>query len=48
MVNKFMKRLFNATVYMELQVWFTIAKYANDMLSLCKTINMFIDAFCYS
>ena len=48
MVNKFLKRLFNATVYMELQVCFTIAKYENDMLSLCETINVFIDAFCNS
>ena len=30
-----------------LRVCFTIAKYEIDMLSLCKTINVFIDAFCY-
>ena len=48
MVNKFLKYLFNATVYMELRVCFTIANYENDMLSLCETINVFIDAFCYS
>ena len=33
---------------MELRVCFIIAKYENDMLSLCETINVFIDAFCYS
>ena len=46
MVSEVCKRLFNATVYMEFQVCFTIAKYENDMLSLCETINVFIDAFC--
>ena len=30
---------------MEFQVCFTFAKYENDMLSLCETINVFIDAF---
>ena len=29
---------------MELRVCFTIAKYEIDMLSLCETINVFIDA----
>ena len=29
-------------------LYFTIAKYENYMLSLCGTINVFIDAFCYS
>ena len=48
MVNVFLKRLFNVTVYMELRVCFTIAKNENDMLSLCETINVFIGAFCYS
>ena len=33
---------------MEFQVWFTFTKYENDMLSLCETTNVFIDAFCYS
>ena len=33
---------------MELRVCFTITKYENDMLSLCETINVFIDAFYYS
>ena len=33
---------------MEFRVRFTIAKCENDMLSLCETINVFIDAFCYS
>ena len=32
MVNTFWKRLFNAIVYMEFPVCFTIAKYENDML----------------
>ena len=27
---------------------FTFAKYTNDMLSLCETTNVFIDAFCNS
>ena len=45
---EFLKRLFNATVYMEVRVCFTIAKHENDMLPLFETINMFIDAFCYS
>ena len=48
MVNEFLKRLFNAHVDMELRVCFTIAKYENDMLSLCETIDVFVDAFCYS
>ena len=30
---------------MEFRVCFTIAMYENDMLSLCETINVFIDAF---
>ena len=47
MVNKFWKRLFNGTVCMEFRVFFTIAKYEKDMLSLCETINVFIDAFGY-
>ena len=42
-----MKRLFNATVHMELRVCFTIAKYEIDMVPLCETIDVFIDAFCY-
>ena len=48
MVKGFWKHLFNATVYMEFRVCFTIAKYENDLLSLCETIDVFIDAFCYS
>ena len=43
--NEFWKRLFNATVYMKFRVCFTLAKYENDMLSLCETTNVFIDAF---
>ena len=30
---------------MEFQVYFTFAEYENDMLSLCETTNVFIDAF---
>ena len=37
MVNKFLKCLFNATVYMEFQVCFSFAKYEKDRLSLCET-----------
>ena len=33
---------------MEFQVRSTFAKYVNDMLSLCETTNVFIDAFCNS
>ena len=33
---------------MEFQVCFTFAKYENDMLLLCETTNVFIDAFCNS
>ena len=34
---------------MKLRVCFTLAKYKNDMLSLCETTNVFIDSFfCYS
>ena len=33
---------------MEIQVRFTFAKHESDMLSLCETINVFIDAFCNS
>ena len=33
---------------MEFIVCFTFAKFENDMLSLCETINVFIDAFCDS
>ena len=33
---------------MEFQVYFTFAKYENDMLLLCETTNVFIDAFCNS
>ena len=47
-VNEFLTRLFDAHVDMELRVCFTIAKYENDRLSLCETINVFVDAFCYS
>ena len=31
---------------MEFQARFTFAKYENNMLSLCETTNVFIDAFC--
>ena len=48
MVNEFLRCLFNATVYMESRVCFTIAKYDNNVLSLSETINVFIDVFCYS
>ena len=47
MVSEYWKCVFNSTVYMEFRVWFTIAKYENDMVSLCETINVFIDSFCY-
>ena len=33
---------------MKFQVCFTFAKYENDMLLLCETTNVFIDAFCNS
>ena len=45
MVNEFRKRYFNDTVYIKFRVCFTFAKYENDMLSLCETTNVFIDAF---
>ena len=48
MVNEFSKRKFNATVCMEFQVCFTLAKYTNDMLSFCETTNVFIDAFVFN
>ena len=41
-------REFNATVCMEFQARFTFAKYEHDILSLCETTNVFIDAFCNS
>ena len=44
MVNELRKRLFNTTVYTELQVCFTFSKYENDTLSLCETTNVFIDS----
>ena len=47
-VNWFCRRLFNDTVYMEFRVCFTIAKYENDIFSLCESSNEFIDAFCHS
>ena len=33
---------------MEYRVCFTLANYENNMLSLCETTNVFIDALCYS
>ena len=33
---------------MKFRVCFTLAKYGNDMPSLCETTNVLIDAFCYS
>ena len=30
---------------MKFRVCFTLAKYENDMLSLCETTNVFIDPF---
>ena len=33
---------------MEFQVRFSFAKYENDMMPLCETTNVFIDAFCNS
>ena len=41
-------RSFNATVYIEFRICFTIAKYENVLFSLCETSNTFIGAFCYS
>ena len=32
---------------MKFRVCFTLANYENDMLSLCETTNVFIDAFFY-
>ena len=45
MVNEFREREFSATVFMEFQVCFTFAKYENNMLLLCETTDVFIDAF---
>ena len=45
MVNQFGKGYFNSTVCMEFQVCFTFAKYENDMLLICDTTNVFINAF---
>ena len=47
MVNEFWKRLFNTTVYIEFRVCFTLAKYENDMLSLCETTNVSVDSFLF-
>ena len=47
-VNGLLRRLFNDTVYMEFRVCFTVAKYENNIFSLCETSNAFIDAFYYS
>ena len=33
---------------MKFGVCFTLAKYENDMLLICETTNVLIDAFCYS
>ena len=33
---------------MEFRVCFALVNYENDMLSLCETTNVFVDAFCYS
>ena len=44
-VKRFWKRIFNPAVYLKVQVCFTLAKYENDMLSLCETSNVFTDAF---
>ena len=33
---------------MKIRICFTLAKYENNMLSLCETTNVFIDAFFYS
>ena len=48
MVNGFLRRIFNDTVYMEFRVCFITAKYENNMFSLCETSNALIEAFCYS
>ena len=45
MVNEFLKHLFNAIAYTEFRECFTLVKCKNDMLSLCETTNVFIDAF---
>ena len=47
-VNGFWRRSFNGTVYMEFRVYFTTAKYENDVCLLCETSNAFIRAFCHS
>ena len=36
---------FNVTVYIKFEVCFILAKYENDMLSLCETNNVLIDDF---
>ena len=33
---------------MKFRVSLTLVKYEKDMLSVCETTNVFIDAFCYS
>ena len=39
------RRLFNDNVYKEFRICFTIAKYENDVFSLCETSNAFIHVF---
>ena len=36
---------FYASVHMEFRVCFSFATYENDLLSLCETTNVFIDAY---
>ena len=43
--NQVLEGFFNATVYMKFQICFTFLKFENNMLSLCETTNVFIDAF---
>ena len=43
--KRILEALFNATVCMKFRVCFKFVKYENNMLSLCETSYVFIDAF---
>ena len=43
--KRVLEAYFNATVYMTFLVCFAIVKYEKDMVSLCETTYVYIDAF---
>ena len=43
----FWRPVFNVSMYIEFQIFFSIAKYSNARFSLCETLHEFVHGFCF-